>query len=449
MAPADAAWLRMDRPTNLMIITTALWFDEPLDEQALRETIQTRMVDRYPRFRQRVHEGIVGVHWEDDPDFDIDLHLHHLALPEPGDRDVLARVVGELMSEPLDRARPLWMMHLFDGYGDGCAVVVRMHHAIADGIALARVMLELTDGPEGADEPVMPQGPPKQPRLRLPFEAVAREAAGAARLAARETAHTLRHPSHVGELARESVADGRALARFLFAPTERVHPLHAELGVAQRVAWSPPIPLDTVRAVGKGRRATINDVLVACVAGAIRRYLEERDMPTDDVHAMVPFNLRPLDQPLPRDLGNRFGLVLLDLPVATADPLLRLRRSASRMRAIKHSREGPVSYGILGAMGHTLPMVEARAVDLFSSKATMVLTNVPGPRHPVSLAGVPLGGVLGWAPCSGAVGMSVSIFSYAGEVTVGFMVNGRLIEDPEVLVTELQASLEELVAATS
>jgi hypothetical protein len=172
-------------------------------------------------------------------------------------------------------------------------------------------------------------------------------------------------------------------------------------------------------------------------------------MPTDDVHAMVPFNLRPLDQPLPRDLGNRFGLVLLDLPVATADPLLRLRRSASRMRAIKHSREGPVSYGILGAMGHTLPMVEARAVDLFSSKATMVLTNVPGPRHPVSLAGVPLGGVLGWAPCSGAVGMSVSIFSYAGEVTVGFMVNGRLIEDPEVLVTELQASLEELVAATS
>lgn len=449
MAHADAAWLRMDRPTNLMIITSALWFDQPLDEERLTATILSRLVERYPRFRQRVREGVGGARWEDDPDFDVRLHLHHLALPAPGDREALARVVGDLMAEPLDRSRPLWAIHLLDGYaGEGCALVVRMHHAIADGIALARVMLELADAPGGAAAPVAPLGPEHQPRVRLPFEAAAREAAGVVRLAARETARTLRHPLHLGELAREGVADAQALSRFLLAPTERTHPLHDELGAVQRVAWSRPVPLTLVKALGHDQGATINDVLVACIAGAVRRHLERAGMPLDDVHAMVPFNLRPLDEPLPRDLGNRFGLVLLDLPVATGDARVRLRRAAGRMRKIKHSREGAVSYGILGAMGHAPTAVEALAVDVFSSKATMVLTNVPGPREPVTLAGVPLRGVLVWAPCSGAVGMSVSIFSYAGEVTVGFMVNGRLVEDPQTLVADFEATLAELADLT-
>ncbi len=447
MAPTDAAWLRMDRPTNHMTITSALWFDAPLDEATLRATILTRLVERYPCFRQRAREGITGVRWVDDPDFDMDLHFHHLALPAPGDRDALAGVVADLMAEPLDRTRPLWAIHLLDGYGDaGCALVVRMHHAIADGIALARVMLELTDGQDGQDDPPAPE---RQSRVRLPFEGAVREVVGIARVAARETARSVRHPLHARDLAWDGAAVGQALARFVFAPRERTHPLHDDLGAAQRVAWSRPIPLEAVRELGRGSAATINDVLVSCVAGAVRRYLDDLDVPLDDVHAMVPFNLRPLDEPLPRDLGNRFGLVLLDLPVGTADPRARLRQAGARMRAIKRSKEGTVSYGLLGAMGHVPPAVETRFVDLFSSKATMVLTNVPGPRETVSLAGVPLAGVLVWAPCSGAVGMSVSIFSYAGEVTVGFMVNGRLVEHPQVLVEAFEHALDELAAAVA
>jgi hypothetical protein len=159
---------------------------------------------------------------------------------------------------------------------------------------------------------------------------------------------------------------------------------------------------------------------------------------------MVPFNLRPLDQPLPRDLGNRFGLVLLALPVGVSDAEERVAEARRRMLAIKRSRQGAVSYGILGAMGHAPAAVEALGVDLFSGKATMVLTNVPGPREPVYLAGVRLRGVLGWAPCSGSVGMSVSIFSYDGEVTVGFMVNGRLIDDAGELVAAFERAVDEL-----
>lgn len=188
-------------------------------------------------------------------------------------------------------------------------------------------------------------------------------------------------------------------------------------------------------------------MLIASVAGAVRAQLERSGDTTEDLHAMVPFNLRPLDQPLPRDLGNRFGLVLLDLPVSEGDAVRRVKGATTRMGAIKRSREGVVSYAILGAMGHTPQAVESRIVDLFSSKATMVLTNVPGPRAPVYLAGTRVGGVLVWAPCSGAVGMSVSIFSYDGEVVVGFMVNGRLIDDPRALVGAFEATTDELLAS--
>lgn len=442
MSHADAAWLHMDRPTNLMIITSAMWCDTPIDPDRLRDLVRERLVEPYPRFSQIVVEGLTGPHWEDDADFDIDLHLHHLALPAPGDAAALQTVVADLMAQPLDRSRPLWALHLLDGYGDGCALVARMHHAIADGIALSRVMLGLTDDANAAGGARF--APAASGRSRLPLEGTAREIASLANAAAHEAIETLLHPSHLGDVVREGVADAQAVAGFLLARDERDHALHGPLGAAQRVAWSHPIPLEDVKAAGRRRGATVNDVVVACVASAVREHLVACGEEPEDVHAMVPFNLRPLDEPLPRDLGNRFGLVLLGLPVGVADPEERLAEASRRMASIKDSRQGAASYAILGAMGHTPAAVEARVVDLFSAKATMVLTNVPGPRAAVTLAGQRVGGVLVWAPCSGSVGMSVSVFSYAGEVTVGFMVNGRLADDPHGLAAAFERAVAEL-----
>jgi len=447
MSHADAAWLHMDRPTNLMIVTSAMWTDEPLDAGRLREVMQERLVDAYPRFTQRVVEGLTGAHWEDDPTFDLDLHVHHLALPHPGDCAALEAVVGDLMSQPLDRSRPLWAMYLLDGYGDGSAIVMRMHHAIADGIALARVMLGLTDERAEAAQAIFSDAP--HVRARLPLEGTVRDLARITGEALHEGAETLLHPWHLAAIAGEVVADAEALLKLLGAPTEHRSPLHDEIGATWRAAWSRPLALADVKQAGRRHGATINDVLVSCVAGAVRTYLTSAGVDPVDVHAMVPFNLRPLDQPLPRDLGNRFGLVLLDLPVGIEDPVRRLRESHTRMSAIKTSREGPMAYAVLGAIGHTPPALEARIVDMFSAKATMVLTNVPGPRKPVYLAGARIGGVLGWAPCSGAVGMSVSIFSYDGEVTVGFMVNGRLVEEPHDLVAAFESAAGALVSVTA
>ncbi len=148
MGNADAAWLQMDRPQNLMVINGVLTFDEQVDWSRLRDVLRDRLVEPFPRFRQRVCEPRLGLgspQWEDDSAFDLDLHLHRVALPAPGDRVALQAFVGDRMAVPLDRARPLWEFYFVDGYGPGCAVVTRMHHAIADGIALARVLFSLTD----------------------------------------------------------------------------------------------------------------------------------------------------------------------------------------------------------------------------------------------------------------------------------------------------------------
>jgi diacylglycerol O-acyltransferase / wax synthase len=449
MSPADAAWLHMDRPTNLMVINAVLWFDEPLDWPATQAILRERMVDRFPRFRQCAVDGRPGAApaWKDDPGFDLQLHMHRLGVPAPGDRIALQALVSDLVAAPLDRSKPLWDVYLLEGYGSGCALLVRMHHAIADGIALARVMLSLTDAER---EPVeFAAVAPSADGVRARVAALARPA-GAAIAAGRVVAHagaeTLLHPERMHSLAHTVEADARALAKLLLPGSDPRSALKGEPQVAHRVAWAT-LSLATVKRTARAFDATVNDVLVAAVAGAVGEHLRDRGDEVDELHALVPFNLRPLDQPLPRDLGNRFGLVLLGLPVAVEDPIERLRAVQERMAAIKGSHEGAIAYGILGAIGRTPPLVEDRLVNFFSAKGTMVLTNVPGPRHPVTLAGTPVRGVLVWAPCSGGVGMSVSVFSYAGKVSVGFLVDAGLVADPQPLARGVRNEVLRLARA--
>ena len=447
MPSADAAWLHMDRSTNLMVINSLLLFDEQVDWQMVKEIIGERLIDRYPRFRQRVvetHGPRGGVFWEDDPHFDPGLHLHHLALPAPGDRAALQDLVGDLMAEPLDRAKPLWHTYMIDGYGEGCAVYVRMHHCIADGIALARVMLSLTDAqPDSGIAPPGPAGDGGGGR------GVVGDALSAGRAAAGALVHEgfelLQHPgAEARHLADVAQTDAKALAHVFLTGSDADTALRGELGVARRVAWSEPLPLDLVKSIAHSSDATVNDVLVAAMTGALREYLQARDSLVDQIRAFVPFNLRPLDRPLPASLGNKFGLVFLPLPVGARTPASRLRKVKQHMDEIKESPEGALAYGVLEAMGHAPVQVESAILDLFSAKGTAVITNVPGPREPVYLAGTPVSAVAVWAPTSGSVPMSVSIFSYNGRVTVGVMADAGLVPDPDTLVDGFQAELEAL-----
>jgi WS/DGAT/MGAT family acyltransferase len=436
MSAADAAWLHMDRPTNLMVVNGVLLFDEPLDRGVVEAVLAERLVARYPRFSQRVVEAgwpVRRTYWEDDPGFDLANHLWEVRLPPPGDQAALEAYVGRLMSRPLDRARPLWELHLVEGVAGGCAIVNRMHHAIADGIALSRVLLSLTDeGPEPgealADAPVEPHVP-----------AVASLLGQGAGLAL--------HPSRVLGVAQLVPGTASALAKELLTPPDARTAFRGRNGLDKRATWSRPYPLADLKRGAHAHGATVNDVILAAVAGALREYLVGRSSAVHDLRALVPFNLWPLEKPLPRDLGNHFGLIFCTLPVAVADPIERVAEVHRRMQHIKDSMEPAVSFGVLRTVGLTAPQLEKLVVDFFTAKASAVMTNVPGPRRPVWFAGHRVRRVIGWVPRSGNVGLGISIFSYDGDVTVGFSVDAGLVPDPGTVIDALDAELDLLLAA--
>jgi diacylglycerol O-acyltransferase len=449
---ADAAWLHMDRPTNPMVVNGLVLLDGEPEPDAVARILEERLVTRFPRFRQRIVEPAGRAPaFEDDPAFEVADHLHRRALPAPGDRAALQALVGDLVTPPLDRGKPLWHVYLIEGGEGGSAMLWRIHHCIADGIALARVMLSIVDdADEAAAEPPPPPASRRGALRRLagvPGDAVsALRNAGAA--VVHEGAESLAHPDHLRELAGTALRDVSTAAKLLAAPTDPESDLRAPLTGTRRVAWSEPFPLARIKEVAHRRRVTINDLLVSALAAALHERLGSAGGLPEEIHAMVPFNLRPLEEPVPADLGNDFALVLLPLPVGGVAPAERLRQVSSRMDAIKDSHEAPIAFGILSAIGLTPPWLEDRLIGFFTEKASLVVTNVPGPRERLRFAGAPISGVLVWAPCSGSLGMTVSIYSYAGEVTVGFMADTALIPDPDPLARAYEAELHGFVGST-
>ncbi len=304
MPPADAAWLHMDRPTNLMVINAVWLLDEPVDPERWREVVAERFVAPYPRFRQRVVEprlGVGGPHWEDDPSFDLDHHLHRRGLSEPGDEAALQDLIGDLMGTPLDHSKPLWDMYLIDGPGAGCAMYTRVHHCIADGISLARLTLSLTDAAsdgERSDGWLPPRAANGRRRRRDRVTAPARAALSIAASAAQEGRYTLAHPEHVTELGATAARELSALVRLVFLSRDADTSLRGELGATRKVAWTTALDLRQIKDIAHGQGATVNDVLLTAVSGALRRYLmnhgEAPQRPAGD-RALQPTTARPAD----------------------------------------------------------------------------------------------------------------------------------------------------------
>lgn len=402
MDPVDAAWLRMNRPVNPMVITAVVTLATEPDWDVVRRVFAERVLARHPRFRQRVvvHRG--RPRWAEAPDFDLDRHFVPVVGPVE-DEQALQALVGRLMSAPLDLEHPPWILYRVAHYGAGAALVARLHHCLADGISLARVLLALTDPLEpDAERPPVKVGAPPRPR-------------------------------GLG-LARALPGLGRALGHLLGAPPDPPTALRGPLGTEKRAAWSPALPLHAVKAAARTAGGTVNDVFVDAVTAGLGAWLRSRGSPARQVRAFVPVNLRPPDEPLPRLLGNRFGMVMLPLPVGEVDPTERLRLVERAMRRLTHTGEAYVVFALLQLLGRLPPWLERLAVSFFGRKASLVLTNVPGPRGRVALGGAPVELILPWVPQSGNVALGISLFSYAGALRIGVAADAGLVPDPAALV---------------
>jgi WS/DGAT/MGAT family acyltransferase len=453
MSNVDAAWLHMEDRTNLMIITGVLSFYDKLEFGKLKELVEDRLLG-YDRFRQRVVEPAVpmaGPRWVEDEYFNLKSHLQKVALPDPGGQHELQEMVSTLMSTPLDPTKPLWQFQYIENYRGGSALVARIHHCIADGIALVRVLLGMTD-----DSPTGSAAARRTRRRRRPLGGglwlpeVVNEALYSVRRATgkvvEETLTTVLDPSRAAAMAEEGAKAGGVLGRLATMPPDPATVFKGNLGTAKRCAWSEILPLDEVKAYSKAVGATINDVLLSGVAGALRRYLVGRDQEVPenlDLRAIVPVNLRPEDAV--EQLGNRFGLVFLALPVGIEDRQQRLTELKQRMDSIKNSTEAVATYAVLNALGTASVSVESQAVRFFGSKATAVMTNVPGPREELYLAGKAVRSMMFWVPQAAHLGLGVSILSYAGQVRLGVVSDVGLVPDPASVITAFQNEMRTML----
>jgi WS/DGAT/MGAT family acyltransferase len=465
MSAVDTAWLRMDSPTNLMMIVGVMMFDAPMDMARLKRTLTHRLL-RYKRFRQRAVQDASGAWWVDDDHFDIDNHVHGVNLPAPGGKAALEGLVAALATQSLDHNKPLWTMTVVENYAEdgrqGSAVIIRIHHCIADGIALIGVMYSLTDEAANASEEGVEPEALKRARERRaakraggpadmlaglyePIGEAATRALGVAAELWTRSQDMLATPEKVAEAAKVAADVTAELAALALMPADSDTSLKGRPGAVKRVAWSDPMPLADIKAVCKVLGVSVNDVLLACCAGAIGQYLRERGEATDgvEVRGMVPVNLRPRGQE--HKLGNHFGLVVLSLPVGIENPFQRVFEVKRRMDELKGSYQALISMGILGAVGLLPRTLQKQVLDIFSAKASAVMTNVPGPQVPLYMAGNRLGQQMFWVPQSGDIGVGVSILSYDGRVQFGLITDRKFVAEPARIVDRFAPEFEKLV----
>ena len=454
MSKVDTAWLRMERPTNLMMITGVLMFAERLELADLKKLIAERFL-AFPRFRQKAVDSATGAHWEVDADFDLDWHVVLTALPGKADQTTLETLVSQLASTALDHSKPLWKFHLVETYNGGSALISRIHHCYADGIALVQVMLSLTDiSRDPKPHTALPRawlGDDGHKVTKRFFDPAMQQFDRAMKMGGKVVEKSLemyRDPGLAGMLAKEGGEIARELGHVLLLPDDPETPLKCELGVSKRCAWAEPLPLEEVKTIARALGCTVNDVLLAAVAGALRAYLLEQgfDPAGNSIRATVPVNLRPLEHA--KKLGNHFGLVFLDLPIHEDNPLRRLQHVAGSMLQIKSSRQAVMTFGVLAALGMAPPAVQKMALELFSKKGTAVATNVPGPQMPLYMAGAQVSDMMFWVPQTGSIGVGISILSYNGRVHFGLISDAKCIARPQPVIDRFAPEFEKLLLAT-
>jgi WS/DGAT/MGAT family acyltransferase len=437
MSPADAAWFHNDGPANLAITMGVVLTKRPLDFDKVRKIYSERLMT-FDRFRQRVVETgfpMATPHWQDMPHFDIDQHLHHIALAAPHDEAAFIRLVNDYASMPLDHSLPLWQAYLVDDVDGGSALITRCHHCIADGTAMMTVTQRLFDPAPGAK-------PMPDPRAR---GASVGNGAGKGLFAPAVALVT--------GAAREAVAlvgGAGMLVNELLRADDPPSPLKGEFALGKKVAWSKPVAIRDIKAIGKRHDAKVNDVLVAAMTGALRTYLKGRGIDVDHttVRAMVPVDLRPPERI--GQLGNEFGLVLLDLAVTKARADHRLALTKARMDALKRSPEPLATKALLDLLGRGPKVLEDLSNDLFGRKASVVMTNVVGPPEELYLAGVPIDRILPWAPHPGnQLGMAVSILSYRGTAGLTVIGDAHLVPDPESITDAFNREFEKMLKSVT
>lgn len=455
----DIAWLRMDSPTNLMIIN-AMIITEDMEFKDFRNTIVNRFL-RFPRFLTRPAQVSGEYVWEKDPYFDISNHVKRVALPGLADKQALQSYLADQVSVPFDDSKPLWQVLFVDNYTDGKAIILRVHHCYADGLALISVFNSITDGSANvapftvAQAASNEESPAEQnyewPKYQRLIDSATERAERYAKLAKKlsgEGVSILRDQDAMRGIVGDGVRAAAELAQLATMPADPKRTFKGKLGVRKTCAWSEPVSFDKFHGIAKVVGCKINDLLLSCVAGAFREELIRAGEEPDGrrVHVTLPVNIRPLEKTdvseNPDDLGNQFGTVFAGLPVDIENPLERVYKIKHDMIALKQSLQPALSYGILYAAGMLPKSMQKALTESFGNKTSAVLSNVPGPRESRFIAGSRIKEQMFWVPQTGDLGIGLSIISYGGQIQFGIVGDARILPNPERIVAQFVSQIE-------
>jgi diacylglycerol O-acyltransferase / wax synthase len=407
-----------------------------------------------PRYRQRLafvpfEQGRPV--WVDDPHFKVTYHVRHTALPRPGGDEELKRLAGRVFSQPLDRSRPLWELWLVEGLAeDRFALLSKTHHALVDGVSgvdIATVLFDSSPDPM----PVAPHEHEWIPRpLPTPPQLLADallERATAPRELVRGVRAALRAPGQVASRLGEALVGVGAMtwAGLRASPPS---PFNVRIGPHRRFTWVSG-DLAEFKAIKNSLGGTVNDVVLAAVAGALGRYMRLRGHLTDDVElrAMVPVSVRAdVERGV---LGNKVAAMWAPLPVGLTDPVRRLLTISRAMDGIKESGQAVGAHVLTGLSGFAPPTIMAQAARLQAHQRlfNLVVTNVPGPQLPLYMLGRELEALYPMVPLTENTALGIAIMSYNGQLNFGLTADYDALADVDTLAEELRSSIEELVAA--
>ncbi|HLJ04164.1 MAG TPA: wax ester/triacylglycerol synthase family O-acyltransferase [Solirubrobacteraceae bacterium] len=450
----DSSFLHLERDTAHMHVAGCAVFDgPPPTHEELLEEIEARL-HLVPRYRQRL--AFVPLQqgrpvWVDDPHFKVSFHVRHTALPRPGGEEELKRLVGRVFSQPLDRTRPLWEIWLVEGLADGrFALLSKTHHALVDGISgvdIATVLFDASPDP-------MPVAPPDHEWVPRPLPSSAElladallERATVPGEIARGLRATLRGPRAVAGKLGVALAGLGAMAwsGLQAAPPS---PFNVRIGPHRRFTWVRG-DLAQFKAIKNSLGGTVNDVVLAVVAGGLGSYMRLHGDPTEDVvlRAMVPVSVRA---DIERGaLGNRVAAMWAPLPVGVGDPVARLHTISAAMREVKASGQAVGAEVLTALSGFAPPTIMAQAARLQARQRlfNLVVTNVPGPQQPLYVLGRKLRALYPMVPLAENTALGIAIMSYNGQLNFGLTADFDALEDVDTLADELYSAIEELAAA--
>ena len=450
LSPADRSSLAAELGAVNMAVGGLLLFEDGdgLRHERVVERVEGRL-HLVPRYRQRLHHAAAGFAnpvWIDDRDFDIGWHVRRAVLPQPGGEAQLAELVGRELSRRLDRSRPLWELTVIEGLEGGRAgLLAKMHHALVDGVAavdIGTVLLDPTPEPLEIPAPDEPWEPRAYDRRRHLARLAATPIVRAQKLVLESATRALQpDPRRAADDLKSATELLVQLART--RPSAPMTPLNTGLGPNRRYALASA-PLAALKHAGKSVGGTVNDALLAAVAGMLRRYLTVAGEPTSTpLVALVPVSVRRAGE----QGGNAISTVLVDLPVDEAEPAGRIRRIHASMTQIKDSAAIRAGALLVGAGGWAPPLVSsalARATGNLRA-FNIVVSNVPGPQQPFWLNGCRLLAIHPAVPLNPATqGLSAGIVSYDGTVCFGLLADRDLTPPLEVAAEGLRAELGEL-----